>query len=665
MVRNYLLRSIPAADATDSAAKRGVADVSAPNNEPLNSTANGKNSLDKACLSLQIYNDRFWYIEKMSISKSDFKDIQKYSNAVITSIENNLHVICKLERKSLDNLASEKAKRASPSLKKKLAATPTSELSKYQKGIKHKALVASGLTTLEKLDKKSLKQLTSVNGLGSQSAHKIIASLKSFKADYISTFTMPLYEDLKKFDRALLESMEKLNTVSKLQIDKVGLQAEIDIVKKQREQLKTSTTWFKSIFLNRETTSRLIVEHGQLRSITEKLSQKTQVIAVGEIATRLTRRIPFLELKESYAISLADYSALYYKDCHAKLDSTGKPGVLGVPSSELVKAIESVSLCLEGLNVQLRGYQEFGIKYLIHQQLTVLGDEMGLGKTIQALGAMVHLQNTTNATHFLVVAPAGITPNWEKEIRARTHLTPWMLHGADKQRLLRQWQKMGGIALVSFSSLHTIANEANLTIHMVIGDEAHYVKNPSARRSKAFRSIAQSVEHVSLMSGTPMEIRPEEFIEVMKALGTDAKTGLSPATKPQQQLSAGPRKFAEAVSPVYLRRNQTDVLHELPEKIECAEWVNMSFEERSIYYQNVSSSHAMQIRQATTTAIRKSAKLNRIKELLAEYHDIKSKVVIFSYFHSCLDAICDETPNHYRIDGSVTAVQRQAIVDQF
>jgi len=399
--------------------------------------------------------------------------------------------------------------------------------------------------------------------------------------------------------------------------------------------------------------------------ITEKLSQKTQVIAVGEIATRLKRRIPFLELKESYAISLADYSALYYKDCHAKLDSTGKPGVLGVPSSELVKAIESVSLCLEGLNVQLRGYQEFGIKYLIHQQLTVLGDEMGLGKTIHALGAIVHLQNTTNATHFLVVAPAGITPNWEKEIRARTHLTPWMLYGADKQRFLRQWQKMGGIALVSFSSLHTIANEANLTIHMVIGDEAHYVKNPSARRSKAFRSIAQSVEHVSLMSGTPMEIRPEEFIEVMKALGTDAKTGLSPATKPQQQLSAGPRKFAEAVSPVYLRRNQTDVLHELPEKIECAEWVDMSFEERSIYDQSVSSSHAMQIRQATTTAIRKSAKLNRIKKLLAEYHDTKSKVVIFSYFHSCLNAVCEELPNHYRIDGSVTAVQRQAIVDQF
>ena len=77
---------------------------------------------------------------------------------------------------------------------------------------------------------------------------------------------MPLYEDLKKSDRALLESLEKLNTASKLQIDKVGLQAEIDIVKKQRGQLKTSTTWFKSIFLNRETTSQFIEEHGQLRS---------------------------------------------------------------------------------------------------------------------------------------------------------------------------------------------------------------------------------------------------------------------------------------------------------------------------------------------------------------------------------------------------------------
>ena len=58
--------------------------------------------------------------------------------------------------------------------------------------------------------------------------------------------------------------------------------------------------------------------------------------------------------------------------------------------------------------IDLRGYQEFGAKYIVVRRRTVLGDEMGLGKTIQALAAIVHLSNVEKHTHFLVVAPASI-----------------------------------------------------------------------------------------------------------------------------------------------------------------------------------------------------------------------------------------------------------------
>ena len=378
----------------------------------------------------------------------------------------------------------------------------------------------------------------------------------------------------------------------------------------------------------------------------------------------------FEELKNDYARNFANYSALFYKDFESKTFSTGKHLTLGVPSEELAQAIESLSLELQGLDVSLRGYQEFGIKYLIHQQLTVLGDEMGLGKTIQGLGAIVHLHNTIGATHFLVVAPAGITPNWEKEIRARTRLTPWMLHGPDRNRLTRQWQKSGGIAVISFSSLHKI-NEAgdvrlHMRLHMIIGDEAHYVKNPNSGRSKAFRKLAENVDYVTLMSGTPMENRPEEFIDVIKALGPYKQSQTSPASKPEQMLKKGAMEFSKAVSKVYLRRNQTDVLHELPAKLETEEWVDLTPQERSIYDRGiVNSAHLMQIRQATTTAIADSAKMTRLRELLKCYEDAGTKVVVFSYFRATLDAISTDNPEHYRIDGSISANERQSIVDTF
>ena len=69
----------------------------------------------------------------------------------------------------------------------------------------------------------------------------------------------------------------------------------------------------------------------------------------------------------------------------------------------------------EGLLCELRRYQEWGVRYILHQGRVLLGDEMGLGKTIQAIASMVSLKNN-NATHFLVICPAFVIINWCREI---------------------------------------------------------------------------------------------------------------------------------------------------------------------------------------------------------------------------------------------------------
>jgi len=65
--------------------------------------------------------------------------------------------------------------------------------------------------------------------------------------------------------------------------------------------------------------------------------------------------------------------------------------------------------------MELRNYQETGKNYLLTSEKCILGDEMGLGKTCQAISALVDGEDTLPA---LVVVPAYLIYNWEKELKA-------------------------------------------------------------------------------------------------------------------------------------------------------------------------------------------------------------------------------------------------------
>ena len=80
------------------------------------------------------------------------------------------------------------------------------------------------------------------------------------------------------------------------------------------------------------------------------------------------------------------------------------------------------------------------------------------------------------------------------------------------------------------------------------------------------------------LTGTPMENRVEEFRNLVGYLRPEVAARVD-----ARDVLAGARGFRRAVAPVYLRRNQEDVLDELPEKIEVEDWVLLSPEDETAY----------------------------------------------------------------------------------
>jgi SNF2 family DNA or RNA helicase len=334
------------------------------------------------------------------------------------------------------------------------------------------------------------------------------------------------------------------------------------------------------------------------------------------------------------------------------------------------------------------------VQYLVGQRRTILGDEMGLGKTIQALAAMCHLRATEQATHFMVVAPASILSNWMREIGERTDLPAHLLHGDGRDEATFRWANEGGVAVTSFTTLAVLPLADTLTVRppaFVVVDEAHYVKNPAAARTRAVAALLDRSTGAVLMSGTPMENRVEEFRALVEVLRSPNEVPLDAA---ELLLVEGrPDAFRERLSPVYLRRNQEDVLVELPERLELEDWIDLEGADADAYRSAVGDGEVMAMRQAATlgAAHRPAAsgpvvvsgvmapegefgdpeedvapgKLERLLELFEEYRVEGRKVIVFSFFRGVTDAVARLAGGCDQITGDVAPAERLAMIDAF
>ncbi|MEY9941536.1 DEAD/DEAH box helicase [Streptacidiphilus sp. MAP5-3] len=349
---------------------------------------------------------------------------------------------------------------------------------------------------------------------------------------------------------------------------------------------------------------------------------------------------------------------------------------------ELAAQVREQPLDVTGLTVSLRGYQAFGARYALARRKVVLGDEMGLGKTVQAIATLAHL-SAAGERHFLVVCPAGVLVNWLREIEARSTLTAFRLYGPERELAHQSWRERGGVAVTTFETLKHFgslehfgipaAAEARLTdrqMSMVVVDEAHYVKNPTAQRARHVATLVDRSARALFLTGTPMENRVGEFRNLLAYLQPELAAELHDGDH-----LAGAAAFRRAVAPAYLRRNQQDVLTELPETVHTDEWAEFSAADTDAYRDAVLAGNFQAMRRAAYAVPDTSAKLARLAEIVREAVGAGEKVLVFSYYRDVLAAVhgrlateedrADGPTLFGPLSGGSGAAARQDLVDAF
>ena len=337
-------------------------------------------------------------------------------------------------------------------------------------------------------------------------------------------------------------------------------------------------------------------------------------------------------------------------------------------NKELIDKIEAENLDTTLIKATLRKYQVFGAKFALTQNRVILGDEMGLGKTMQALGALSQ-RAANGANRFLIVCPASVLVNWQREIQSRSDLPFVKIHGEEQKTGLTRWREVGGIGLTTFDTLKAfdIADEeiSLLQVDTVVVDEAHYVKNLETGRAKAVVKWLDRAPNALFMTGTPLENRVSEFINLASLLDKPFASRLNKAA-----MASGVEIFRQHVAPMYLRRNSSEVLTELPELIEVDEYCSWEGADYEYYTESVTRGNFMGMRKAGMKPSMDKVlpnKMERLVELVSEALDSGEKVIVFSYFKDVLNLVCQTLGDKAvgPITGAVTPSERQNLVDSF
>ena len=166
-------------------------------------------------------------------------------------------------------------------------------------------------------------------------------------------------------------------------------------------------------------------------------------------------------------------------------------------------------------------YQIEGAEWMAKKTHALLADEMGLGKSAQAVTAC----DIVGAQNILVICPASLRVNWSREFQRFSNRTR-------RCTLIENYTHRAapGITVVSYdlvaSGEHVIKSCRGIEWDVLILDEAHYLKERSARRTRAVYgrnvndlSIARNARRIWRLSGTPAPNDASELWTHLKSAG--------------------------------------------------------------------------------------------------------------------------------------------------
>ena len=247
----------------------------------------------------------------------------------------------------------------------------------------------------------------------------------------------------------------------------------------------------------------------------------------------------------------------------------------------------------QGLNATLRPYQLEGLSWMQSlRQLEVggiLADDMGLGKTLQTLAHILCEKNAGRLDRpAMVVMPTSLIPNWMDEA---AHFTPQLkvlaLYGASRKKHYEHLTEYD-LILTTYALLpKDIERLANVPLHILILDEAQYIKNPNSKASQAAREL--SARQRLCLSGTPLENHLGElwalFHFLLPGWLGDVKTFNRDYRVPIERQGNDERlqHLNARIKPFLLRRTKEQVATELPPKTEIIHWVDLNEAQRDVY----------------------------------------------------------------------------------
>lgn len=386
----------------------------------------------------------------------------------------------------------------------------------------------------------------------------------------------------------------------------------------------------------------------------------------------------------------------------------------------LVHAIQREVQEPVSLHAELMAHQVEGLEWLASLHTNglhgILADEMGLGKTIQTIAFLLYLKEQGNVGPHLIVAPKSTLSHWESEFCRFAPCVPvHLVSGEDRTKARAAVQNLrAGVCVTNFEQVHRNEWFFQTAWKVVVVDEGHRLKNPETVLHGAMTRLKCQMR--LLLTGTPLQnglnelwallhyLLPDIFTCLMdfkawfsapfKSVGFNEMTVRMDAEQEQRVIE----KMHAMLAPFLLQRLKSEVLVDLPSKVEVTVRVPLSAWQRSAYKDlegrtirlmsgssassEVVNNALMHLRKIVLhpylfqTSYDRNKDLYRVSgkaeafdrmlgKLLARQH----KVLVFSQFTTVLDVLQDllewRQIAFVRLDGSVSHEQRQRRVERF
>ena len=299
----------------------------------------------------------------------------------------------------------------------------------------------------------------------------------------------------------------------------------------------------------------------------------------------------------------------------------------------------------------------------------------------------------TGAKKILIICPASLKINWQREIQNYTDRGVFICES-------KNFSTEHDFVIINYDiikNFYDIKDKENSPIYkcnfdLIIIDEAHYLQNVQAQRTKLINSFAKNADRLWLLTGTPMTSRPINYFNLLSLIENPvAGNWMAYVIRYCEgyQFRVGGNKkiwntsgasnleeLRDRTSKQVLRRLKEDVL-DLPEKIITPVYLRLKsklYEElMGEYYDwyktktEESSSITLQFTKLTKVRqIISDEKIDSSIELAENIIEQGKKVIIFTNFTASLQKIVEHFgKKSVYVDGSCSPAKRQNSVDEF